>query len=497
MLAFNIPFISLFLALLSAIALPFVSRRGWALAVTQAVQVIIAALSVVLLVQLASTGESFTFMMGHFPAPWGNELKAGPLEALLALVFSLVMFLSMTGGAVDMRKEIREEAQGRYFLLMQLLYASLLAMVYTNDLFTAYVFIEISAITACVAVAAKESGKSIAAAIRYLVFSGIGSGLVLLGISVLYAITGNLLMESLHESITEMTAKGEYVLPLTVSALLMIVGLAVKSAQFPFHSWLPDAHSNATTSASAILSGLVLKGYIVLVIKLIIRVFGGSVILNMFIQELLFILGLCGMIYASLAAMRQEDVKRMIAYSSTAQIAYIFLAFGLGTRAGVAAACFQVIAHAFTKPMIFVSAGALIRVRGGSHDFGALRGAARQDIIAGLGFTVGGLSLCGLPLLAGFSAKYSIATAAISGGGWQMIPALLGLAVSSVLNAMYYIPAILAIWGRHADETKLTVGSEKRSEHTFAILCFLVINVILGVVIQPITSLIYQGLALL
>jgi len=492
---FNIPFFSLFLALLSAIAVPFFNKKDQALNIIRGVQLIIAVLSAILLIELWRTGESFTYMMGHFPAPWGNELKAGPLEALLALAFSVVMLLSITGGSVDIRRDINPARQGRFCLLMQLLFASLLAMVYTNDLFTAYVFIEIAAITACIAVVAKESGRSVVAAIRYLVFSGLGSGLVLLGISILYSITGNLLMESLAEAVNELTASGQYIMPLTASALLMTLGMCIKSAQFPFHAWLPDAHASATTSASAILSGLVLKGYIVLMIKLIVRVFGSSLIISMYMHDLLFLLGLAGMIYASVFAMRQEDVKRMIAYSSSAQISYIFLAFGLGNTAGVVAASFQILAHAFTKPMIFVGAGAMIRVSGGGHYWSDLRGAGRRDPLAAIAFTVGGLSLCGLPLLAGFSAKYILAVSAMS-AGWKTLPALLGLALSSVLNAMYYIPGILAIW-RRGNTQFLAAPMAERREHSIAIVLFLIANVILGVAIEPIGNMIYQGLLLI
>ena len=495
-LCYNIPFASLLLAILSAVAAPLLRSPERALNLVRGVQLAVAALSGLLLAWLWQTGGSFTYTLGHFPAPWGNELLAGPLEALLALCFSLVMFLSMTGGADDLRRDIPEERRGRYCLLMQLLYAALLALVYTSDLFTAYVFIEIAAITACVAVVAKESGRSVVAAIRYLIFSCLGSGLILLGISILYAVTGHLLMENLSRAVAQLAASGQYMLPLTVSALLMTLGLSIKSAQFPFHAWLPDAHASATTASSAILSGLVLKGYIVLMVKLIVRVFGQGLIVGIYMHDLLFLLGLAGMLFASVAALRQEDVKRMVAYSSSAQISYIFLALGLGSRAGVAAACFQVLAHAFTKPMIFVGAGALIRAGNGGHYWSDLRGSAWRDPAAGLAFTVGGLSLCGLPLLAGFSAKYGLAVAALS-AQWQIMPALFGLAVSSVLNAMYYIPAILAIWSRPRAGRTTANSTERTRGHRLAIGCFLAANVLLGVAVGPIMTVIHQGLTLL
>lgn len=493
---YNIPFFSLFLVLFSAILLPLFQKGNWALNLIRGVQLTVAVLSGILLADLWQTGKSFTYMMGHFPAPWGNELKAGPLEALFALTFSLVTFLSMAGGAADVRRDIPPHRQVGYCLLMQLLYASLLAMVYTNDLFTAYVFIEIAAITACIAVVAKESGRSVVAAIRYLVFNCLGSGLILLGISILYCITGHLLMENLAQAVAQLADAGQYMGPLTASALLMTLGLSIKSAQFPFHAWLPDAHASATTSASAILSGLVLKGYLVLLVKLIIRVFGGSLLIRIYMHDLLFFLGLAGMLFASVAALRQEEVKRMVAYSSSAQISYIFLALGLGSRAGVAAACFQILCHAFTKPMIFVGTGGMIRAANGGHYWRDLRGCAWKNPMAGIGFTVGGLSLCGLPLLAGFSAKYSLAVAALS-AQWQIMPALFGLAISSVLNAMYYIPAMLAIWGK-TDENGAAVRAQFDGlERPLSIGCFLGFNVVLGVAVGPIFNLIVQGLELL
>jgi multicomponent Na+:H+ antiporter subunit D len=208
---------------------------------------------------LQSNIGSYTYMMGHFPAPWGNELRGGILEALMTIVFSLVILSGALGGMDKQEIQIDDKKQNLFSVMLDLVLAGMISMVYTNDLFTAYVFIEIAAITACIAVVAKESGKSVVASIRYLVFSCLGSGLVLLGISILYSITGNLLMESLHTAIAALVKNGTYLLPLTASVLLMTLGLSIKSAQFPFHAWLPDAHANATTSASAILSGLVLK----------------------------------------------------------------------------------------------------------------------------------------------------------------------------------------------------------------------------------------------
>ena len=488
--------LSIFLSLLSAVICPMLPKKNQAFHLVRIVELIVLAMSVYLMVQLMTIRESFTYMMGHFPAPWGNELRAGPLEALLATCFSLVMVLSLTGGAEDIRRDIMPHRQNRYCLLMQLLYTAVIAMVYTNDLFTGYVFIEIAAITACIAVVAKESGHSTVAAMRYFIFSSLGSGLVLMGISILYCITGHLLMEPLQVAIADLCQKGLYQLPLTASAVLMILGLSIKSAQFPFHAWLPDAYSSGTTATSAISSGLVLKGYMVLLLKLILRVYGLGTLARMHMCNLMFIMGLLGMLITSVSAIRQENVNRMVAYSSAAQISYIFLAFGMGNLAGLAAGCFQILAHAFTKPMIFVGTGALIRAGQGRSFWSDIRGAGRRAPLAGIAFTVGGLSLCGLPLLAGFAAKYQLGSAAIS-CGWQTYPALFGLAVSSVLNAVYFIPGILVIWNRPPEGAVFPpMPRSSTYQHKISVICFLIANVFLGSMVGTVMMVINRGLQL-
>ena len=300
-----------------------------------------------------------TYMMGHFPAPFGNEIRFGPLEAIMAISFCLVMGMSILGGLKDIYHDIRPGKQNLYFLMINLLLCSLLALIYTNDMFTAYVFIEINTLVACAIVMSKDSGETIVATIRYLIMSLLGSGLFLMGLSMLYGITGHLLMVPLQDSIKELVASGQYAIPLTVVVGLMALGIAIKSALYPFHSWLPGAHGSATTSSSAILSGLVLKGYIILLIKMVYRVFTPEIMAELQITNVLLVFGVVGMIMGSVKALKERHIKRMIAYSSVAQIGYIFMGIGLGSTVGIVASCFHILAHAFTKPMLFCSAGGL------------------------------------------------------------------------------------------------------------------------------------------
>lgn len=493
----NVPFFSIFIAMLAGIISPLIKDGRKAFRVTEAATVLIGALSAWLLFATVASGESFTYMMGHYPAPWGNELRAGALEAMLSLVFCVVMVLSLEGGGRDLFDDISAHKQNTYCLMLNLMLASLLALIYTNDVFTAYVFIEINAITACAIVMARRPGQSLVAAVRYLVITCVGSGLFLMGITLLYTCTGQLLMPGMDKAVQALAASGQYRVPLLIAVALVTMGLAIKSALFPFYGWLPNAYASATTSGSAVQSGLISKGYVILLIKLIYRVFTLEVMNQLHILQVLFVLGLIGMIMASVRAYQEQSTKRMLGFSSAAQVAYIFMGVGLGSHVGMVAACYQILAHTVTKPLLFTSAGALIRSGHGRKELSALRGTARKNPLAGVAFTIGGLSMCGLPLLAGFAAKYYLGLAAM-GHPTKMLFALLVLAGSSVLNAMYYLPAIVGIWFPHEPSHEAPVAVEKEDlGFIVSTVVFIMLNVVLGIAIQPVIELIELGLGML
>lgn len=175
-----------------------------------------------------------------------------------------------------------------------------MAQVYTNDIFTAYVFLEIMTIAACSLITARTKGRTLVAATRYMILNLIGSGLFLLGIILLYDLTGHLLMSNIQQAVAALHQTGEYTLPLTVVVALMTIGLSIKSALFPFHSWVPDAYSYSTPTSAAVLSSLVSKGYIFLLIKIMYRAIGLETIASTRIDDVLFVFGLVGMVMGSL-----------------------------------------------------------------------------------------------------------------------------------------------------------------------------------------------------
>lgn len=507
----NLPFLSIMLLMFSGIVMPVFGPRGSRI-LTIAATGITAVLSAWLTAYTYGFGSSFTYMMGHFPAPFGNELRAGILEAVMALSFCIVAFLSLLGNDASIDTDIPNRKKNLYYIMINLLMASLLALVYTNDIFTAYVFVEINTIAACAIVMSKPCGETIVATIRYLIMSLLGSGLFLVAISLIYDITGHLLMPNMQQSIIALMETGEYVLPIVVIIGLFGVSMAIKSALFPFHSWLPDAHGNATTAASAILSGLVLKGYIILLIKLFYRVFTLEIVNKLHITDALFILGLLGMIMGSVQAIYEKNIKRMIAYSSISQIGYIFMGIGIATTPGMAAACFHILAHMITKPMLFTAAGSLIDVSGHKKEFRYLRGAVWHAPLAGIAFLCGALSMIGIPFFSGFISKFCFAIATFDNTA-LLVPTLLVLALSTVLNALYYLPAVACIFARHiepesdvhedgttrtmilpwdrdaeASTVKMTLGCK------IVLVMMIALNFVLGVFSQPLLTAIEYGL---
>ncbi len=449
-------------------------------------------MSILLLIYMYQFPQEVTYLMGHFPAPWGNEIRFGPFEVLMGVVLSVVMLLVIIGQKDRMFFNVKEKKINLAYLMMNLMLSSLYALTYTNDLFTAYVFIEINTLCACGLIMAKENGKTIGATIKYLLMSLLGSGLYLVAIILLYDLTGHLLMPNVGESLQGLIASGSYTLPITIIGGLLAVGIAIKSALFPFHTWMSHAYNNAMNMSNAISSGLVVKGYVILLIKFFYDVFGLEVIKALNVGDVLLLFATLGIIIGSIDALREKNVKRMLAYSSVGQMGYIYAGIGLATYEGLVAACFVIISHALTKSMLFCSLEGLMFSSSNSKYIDGLKGSAYRNPIAALGFTIGAFSMIGLPLFSGFIAKYTLSIAAISEGGYGYF-ILIALLISTVLNAIYFSRVLLSIFTRDSKNQKRHKNS---LSYASSIAVFIVLNVLTGVFYQPIIEIILSGFIL-
>lgn len=493
----NFPFFSILLSLFSG-SVSSVLNGKWSKRLNIIVITIIGCMSAAVLVFTLKSGQPYVYTMGHFPAPWGNEIRIGILEAAMALFFCVIMLLCVIGGALERELEIEETKQNLYYIMVNLLLCSLLALIYTNDLFTAYVFVEINTISACGLIMIRQTGRTIEAATRYMIMSLLGSGLLLLGICFLYSLTGHLLMGNIKEQVTLLQASGQYHIPLLTAICLMSVGIAIKSALYPFHTWLPDAYGYSTLSSAAILSSLVSKGYIFLLVKIFYRVVGFEVIRETKVINVLFVFGVAGMIMGSVNAIKENDINRMIAYSSVAQIGYIYMGFGLGTTSGIIASIYHIVSHAATKSLLFVAASGLTDASGKSKDFFDLTGAGYRNKLAGAAFTVGSLSMVGFPMFSGFISKLLFAQAAVE-NKHKILITLIALAISVILNAVYFMKTVIRIYTPEKREVVIDKGFEEvdiweQPAKNVALICFIALNLFLGLSSEPIINLIERGL---
>lgn len=500
----NFPFACILLTLICAVVSSVLSART-ARRVTFALISAVTAMTACVLADALASGESYVYRMGHYPAPWGNEIRAGALEAACMLIFCVVLLLSFVGGAAKAARELEGSKGNIFCILVDLCLLSLLALVYTNDLFTAYVFIEINTLAAAGLVMMRQNGRALVGGVRYLIMNLVGSNLFLVGVVLLYTITGHLLMANIHERVAELAASGQYRVPLTVVVGLMSVGLAMKCALFPFDTWLPGAYSNATPTASAALSSLVSKGYIFLLVKIYVRVLGLDVVRSLGILDVLFVFGAVGMVAGSVNALRARTGRMMIAYSSVAQIGYIYAAIGLGSDLAIACALWHMLAHALTKSMLFIASDALSDASGGSILRADLRGAFYRSPLAALAFTLGAANLTGIPLLSVFVTKLTMAQAAIGVGGRHMAIALAALAVSTLLNAAYFLGTASLFFSPAAKEApggRAAPGGRPTPAPTpagrsvsVALAGFAAANLLLGFLSGPVFGVLTRGLA--
>lgn len=355
---------------------------------------------------------------------------------MLALLVAGLTLLIVIFALKDAGAEIRSDVTGGYFTLILITAFAMLGMVYTNDLFNLYVFMEMLSISSCAIVTITGKRENIYAGLKYLIIGTVGSITVLLGMAILYMVSGNLNMSANGRMMALLWT--QHPLNVRIALALMLTGFGIKAAVFPMHTWLPDAHSVAPAPSSALLSALVVKVYLLGALKVLFVVFGVDILRTSSIPTVLIWIGLTAMISGSVLALGQQKVKRILAYSTVSHIGYIVLGFGLAIPAGIAAAIFHIIAHALLKTGLFLSVGAVIH-RTGKQYVGEYAGVGYRMPLTMLVFSISALGMIGIPGTNGFMSKWYLILAAAEAGRTIVLPFIL---LSSFLNALYYIPII-------------------------------------------------------
>jgi multicomponent Na+:H+ antiporter subunit D len=369
-------------------------------------------------------GQTVIMRFSGWSPPFGITWVVDRFNALMGLLVTGLASLV----AIYSTSYVRER-KSRFYTLLCLMTAGLLGVTLTGDVFNMYVFFEILSIACYGLVAFNLDREAIEGALKYIVLGPLASSFILLGIAMLYGLTGTLNMADIATRVQPDIA-------FSMAFGFLIGGFALKSAIVPFHFWLPDVHPVAPSPISAMLSSVVVGTGIYAVMRLVFTVFGFTGMLWIFIA-----FGLVTMVLGGIIAVVQTNIKRMIAYSTVSQSGYIFLAVGLGTNLGIAAAIFHLVNNILVKSLLFLATGIIIW-HTGTKDMNQLGGLGKRLPMVMICFGIGALSIIGLPPFNGFASKWMIYMAT-----WEVSPILTAVAVVvSGITLIYYIKAFSCIF---------------------------------------------------
>ena len=408
--------------------------------------------------------------IGGFRPPFCINLVAGTVGVFLSVVIAAMGFLV----SIYSLSYIKEGATEKYHMLFLLLLTGATGVVLTGDIFNLFVFYEILCISSYALVAYPGSREGIEAGVKYLIQGALGSSLVLIAIALIYGQFGTLNMADIARNISSIHSMNIF-LPF----VLLIGGLGIEAAIFPLNAWLPDAHSSAPSSISAILSGIAIKIGVYAIARMVFTVFGIS-------DTFLFLvtLGLITLLVGELSAFKQQNIKRMLAYSSIGQIGLIVFALGIATPGGVAGGLFQILSHALSKGLLFLAVGYMI-YRTGSMEISSLAGMGKRMPFTSLAFTVGAFSLVGLPPFIGFSSKFMVIKAAMAKGSAIFVVLAALVLFAAVIEGAYFFRVVQIIYFKKSDNKSDNALKREEAPPTAIIPIAILVTLIIVIGIYP------------
>jgi len=384
----------------------------------------------ILLLQQVITSGVISYELGGWQAPWGIEYRIDKLNAFLLLIISGMSTVVLVAAQTSIEKEIPKDKHTYFYVLYLLSLTGMLGIVATGDAFNVFVFLEISSLSAYALIAMGQKRQALWASYQYLIMGTIGATFILIGIGLMYQMTGTLNMEDLSQRLPEVAQTRT----VFVSFVFVIVGVCLKLAMFPLHLWLPNAYAYAPSIVTAFFAATATKVAVYLLIRFTFSIFGLSFSFTTIpLQTLFMAFGLIGIFVASTTAIYQSNVKHLFAYSSIAQIGYMIVGFSLSTVAGLTATLLHMFNHALMKGAIFLALAAVV-YRVGSVELKGFRGLGRQMPLTMAAIVIGGLSLIGVPLTVGFVSKWYLLTALVEQGWWPIAVLIL---LGSMLAVVY------------------------------------------------------------
>ena len=433
----HLPILQVVIPLLSAALCVLVRNRRFAWLITVAASLAAAAVSVAMAFQISASGP-ISYALGGWPAPWGIVYEIDWVGAFVLIIVSGIAVTVAVYARQSVDAEIDMERQPAFYAMFLLCIAGLLGIVATGDVFNLFVFLEISSLSSYVLVSMGKGRRALTAAYRYLVMGTIGATFYIIGVAFLYMSTGTLNMADMRE-LLPLVSDHRAVL---AGFAFITVGLCLKLALVPLHLWLPDAYTHAPSAVTAFLAATATKVAVYALIRIDITIFGNTdFFIRLPLREILTILAVAAMVFASLAALFQTDVKRMLAWSSLAQIGYMVLGMSMATVTGLAGGIVHLFNHAVTKGALFMAVGCIVW-RSSNTSFDDLAGLGRRMPFTSAAIVIGGLSLIGVPATAGFVSKWYLTVAALEQGSWMLVAAILGSSLIAVAYVWRLIEAI-------------------------------------------------------
>lgn len=397
------------------------------------------------MLQMLQEGEVLMYTLGGWDAPLGIELRIDALAALMLLILtgtaSLVSFYALK----SVEKEIAEGKQVLFYSAFLLVFAGLIGISITGDAFNVFVFLEISSLSTYAIISMGRDRRALLASYQYLIMGTIGATFILIGIGFMYVMTGTLNMNDLALRLPAVADTNA----IRAAFAFITIGVGIKAAMLPLHQWLANAYTYSPSVVSTFLAATATKVALYVMIRFQLTVFGIEFsLLDMPYDTILIIIGTLGIIGGSIYAVYQTNVKRMLAYSSIAQLGYILVAIGLASQPGFTAALLHIFNHALIKGSLFMALG-IIFFRFASTELSVMSGIGKTMPFTMAAFTIAGLSLIGIPGTAGFVSKWYLITALLDASLW---PLALIILLASVLTLIYVGKVLEVAYFRPAPE---------------------------------------------
>jgi multicomponent Na+:H+ antiporter subunit D len=386
-------------------------------------------ISILLLEQVISNGP-ISYLLGNWPAPWGIEYKVDMLSAFVMLIVTSIGAVVMVFAPKSVHMEIPSDRTYLFYTMYLLTFTGLLGITITADAFNLFVFLEISSLSSYVLISLGAQRNALTAALRYLILGTVGATFYIIGVGLMYQMTGTLNIADLAERLPEV-AETKTIL---VAIGFITIGIGLKLGLFPLHVWLPNAYAYAPSVVTAFLAATATKVAVYALLRVYFSIFGMNVFSALPISELLLVLGLIAILSMSTVAIYQNNTKRLLAYSSVAQVGYMVIGISMVTVTGLTATILHLFNHAVIKGALFLALAAV---------FYRIKSVKVEDM-AGLGktmpftmaaFVAAGFSLIGVPLTVGFISKWYLILGAFEKDWWLVAVLII---VSSLLAVIYF-----------------------------------------------------------